>query len=155
MDKHTLLDQLVQQLLADIDEHIKAAEQAHNAATHEQSKAETQYDTLGLEQAYLAHGQSERIDNLQQQIARLNHFDLRTFDEDDEIHLGAFVQLINSQTNKNLDVFILPCAGGYTLEKSIHTLTPDTPIAKAIMGLGIDDEFKLGNGQRYRITKVS
>lgn len=155
MDKHALLDQLIQHLLADIDEHIKAAEHAHEAATHEQSKAETQYDTLGLEQAYLAHGQSERIDDLQQQIARLHHFDLRPFDEDDEIHLGALVELEERQSNKKLVVFLLPCAGGYTLEPSIRTLTPDTPIAQAMIGFGIDDEFKLGNGQRYRITAVS
>ena len=41
---------------------MHAADQAHSAATDDQSVAETQYDTLAIEAAYLAHGQSQRHD---------------------------------------------------------------------------------------------
>ena len=155
MDKQLFIDELIELLQADIEEHIRAAQEAHEAATHEQSKAETQYDTLGLEQAYLAHGQSERIDALQQSIARLHHFECRSFDIDDEVYLGALVTLQSSHSEQKLNVWLLPCAGGYCLQDDIHTLTPDTPLAKAMIGLGVGDEFSLANGQGYRITEVS
>jgi hypothetical protein len=39
----------------------KAARASHAEATHESSKAESKYDTRGLEAAYLAGGQARQV----------------------------------------------------------------------------------------------
>ena len=45
-----------------------AAQTAHDTATHEESIAETQYDTLGLEAAYLAQGHADRVNECYKEI---------------------------------------------------------------------------------------
>ena len=48
----------LQQLL---DNAKAAAKRAHDTATSEENVAENKYDTLALEAAYLAQGQSQRV----------------------------------------------------------------------------------------------
>ena len=56
--------QLIQQIVASLSEGLalleKAARASHAEATHESSKAESKYDTRGLEAAYLAGGQARQ-----------------------------------------------------------------------------------------------
>ena len=91
MDKKDLLVQLIQHLQQEIDVTMNAVNEAHALASHEQSKPENQYDTLALEAAYLAHGQSERIAELQRQVMLLNHFDFLEYNDDSRIAVGALV----------------------------------------------------------------
>ena len=84
-------------LLAALDEEIQAAldgaRQAHETASHADNKPENQYDTLALEAAYLAHGQSERIRELQDVRIRINQWPVADFGADDLITSGALVLL--------------------------------------------------------------
>ena len=57
MNKTHVIEHLRFALEAQLHNAKEAAKAAHDAATHEESVAETQYDTLGLEAAYLAQGQ--------------------------------------------------------------------------------------------------
>ncbi len=57
------------QLQRQLDTLLHASHQAHQSATHCESKAENKYDTLGLEAAYLAHGLSVRAQQLQRAIS--------------------------------------------------------------------------------------
>ena len=56
--------QLVREILAALSDSLglleKAARASHAEATHESSKAESKYDTRGLEAAYLAGGQARQ-----------------------------------------------------------------------------------------------
>ena len=55
---------LIKQIIASLSENLvvleKAARASHAEATHESSKAESKYDTHGLEAAYLAGGQARQ-----------------------------------------------------------------------------------------------
>jgi hypothetical protein len=55
---------LIKQIVASLTESLgvleKAARASHEEATHESSKAESKYDTRGLEAAYLAGGQAKQ-----------------------------------------------------------------------------------------------
>ena len=59
MNKSAIVESLRQQLKAQYERAIKALEGAHEAATGEDTKAESKYDTRGLEASYLAAGQAE------------------------------------------------------------------------------------------------
>ena len=61
MDKKTLLRLITEKLAAVLEVAVRAAQTAHETATHEENGAEKMYDTLGLEAAYLAAGQSRRV----------------------------------------------------------------------------------------------
>ena len=136
MDKKDLLVQLIQHLQQEIDVTMNAVNEAHALASHEQSKPENQYDTLALEAAYLAHGQSERIAELQRQVMLLNHFDFLEYNDDSRIAVGALVcveEFDIEVNNPDLQWFwLLPVAGGVLLnvgEIEIRTITAKAPLA--------------------------
>ena len=72
---------------------VVAANNAHQAATDDQSVAETQYDTLAIEQSYLAEGQSRRVDEIRYTIELINNFKYDLALETPGIIQGSLVQL--------------------------------------------------------------
>ena len=63
---------VVRQIIASLTESLgvleKAARASHEEATHESSKAESKYDTRGLEAAYLAGGQARQAKEIMDSI---------------------------------------------------------------------------------------
>lgn len=150
MNKKDLLIQLHGHLQQEIDATMAAVNEAHALASHEQSKPENQYDTLALEAAYLAHGQSERIAELQRQVMILNHFELLDFSGDSQVVLGAVVCLADS-TGETQWLWLLPVSGGFVLssdEHEIRTITPEAPLGKKLLAneLEVGDEIELQLG---------
>ena len=157
MIKDQLIENTLLVLKDELDNAISAAQQAHDGATHEQSKAETQYDTLGLEHAYLAQGQSRRIDELVHSISLLENWKVIDFANDDEIYLGAMVTLKGVLNNKHLTVLLAPAGGGVVIrldEKEYQMITPQTPLGQALIGLTIDESLSLANGLKYQIIGI-
>ncbi|MFN3238589.1 MAG: transcription elongation factor GreAB, partial [Pseudomonadales bacterium] len=64
LEKQTVVDAILNKLDSDLALAIAAAERARDTATDKENIAENKYDTLGLEAAYLAHGQSNRAQRL-------------------------------------------------------------------------------------------
>lgn len=154
-------DQLIKNTLSvlkdELENAISAAEMAHDGATHEQSKAETQYDTLGLEHAYLAQGQSRRIDELIHSISLLENWKVLDYADDDEVYLGALVTLQEEVSNQSLTVLLAPAGGGVMIrleEKDYQMITPQTPLGQSLIGLTIDETLSLNNGLRYQIINI-
>jgi len=156
VNKQNLLKQLLEQLQQEIDATMAAVNEAHALASHEQSKPENQYDTLALEAAYLAHGQSERIAELQRQVLLLNHFEFVDYDEDSRIAVGALV-FIEDENNESQWLWLLPIAGGIVLKSGdllVRTITPEAPLAKKLVGNYIDEEFVLNLGHTKKQFEI-
>lgn len=85
MDKKKLLRLITEKLAADLEVAVRAAQTAHETATHEENVAENKYDTLGLEAAYLAAGQSRRVEEIRQALGLYRNLVLRDFDEEQGI----------------------------------------------------------------------
>lgn len=161
MNKDKLITAIIDRLQHDLNNAITAAEQAHLASTDEQSIAETQYDTLAIESAYLAEGQSRRIGEIQQAISQLQQFIIKPFTENCAIDVGACVQLAeqtdtalakNNQVKNNQWYFICPVAGGMSisLEGNSYTIiTPQSPVGQNLIGKCLDDDFELNLGKNY------
>ena len=160
MDKSALVTQIITELTLALEHALAAADEAHKGATHEQSKAETQYDTLGLEHAYLAEGQARRIQELKDAITKLHHFKPKAFEQDDAIYLGALVKLdvIKGTNNKpQLWVLLAPTAGGMNIHwenLNVQIISPNSPMTQAILSRYLEDEFQLANGLRYQISQL-
>lgn len=145
MDKAELKALLLSSLDQEIDEAIKAAQQAQEAAAHQDNQPENQYDTLSLEAAYLAHGQSERILQLQQDRIRLEKWQVPEFSDDDVIATGALVTLECDLSSPRL-IWITPCASRL-LNNQVQAVSAHTPLAQRLVGLGVDDEVSLPLGE--------
>ena len=145
MNKKQILSDIFSHLEQELSATITAANNAHLAATDDQSVAETQYDTLAIEASYLAEGQSRRVTEIQQAKQALTQLVLRDFDESMSISLGTLVQLAQD-SDENHWFFIAPAAGGFRgqLEGNNYTvITPTSPMAKALLGKFIDDDVEL------------
>jgi len=154
--KADLLKNVIQQLEAQLALAKESADQAHSVASHEQSKPENQYDTVALEAAYLAHGQSERALELQEELIQLSNVTLREFDDDDPIGLTALLSVEDEQGGK-ANYFILPTAGGLKLEHKnsyATVLTPHSPLGKKMIGAYLGDDIEF-NGKAVQIIMLS
>lgn len=126
-----------------------AANNAHKAATDDQSVAETQYDTLAIEQSYLAEGQSRRVDEIKYAIKRLQNIPTEALTTKLKINIGSVVQL-EKDIDKQQWFFLAPVAGGYRCKLTVQdntinmiVITPESPLGKAMMNKQLDDEINI------------
>lgn len=142
MDRELLFNLLFEQLNSSLAIAIKAANDARDLATHEQSKPETQYDTVGLEASYLAHGQSQRVNDLQLAIEDWQTLQLKSFEEGSKISTGAIVELKGSES---VHYYLLGnFSGGVKLQlndKLITAVSILSPIGEHLSEKEIGDEI--------------
>jgi len=134
MNKRTLIQKIIAQLACELEVYFRAAQNSRAEATHEQSKAESKYDTRGLEASYLARGQSKQAAELETAIAEFEKLELRKFAADEGIGLGALVEL--EVGGEETFYFIGPRAGGTEVvqdKKEVLVITPKSPLGAQLM----------------------
>jgi transcription elongation GreA/GreB family factor len=157
--KSALKEALLAALDGEIAAALNAARQAQETASHEGNKPENQYDTLALEAAYLAHGQSERIRELQETRILIGQWPVPDFSEDDPIASGALIQLLDTQNNSAQQnqrwLWIAPVGGRQLVAegRTIAVLSTQAPLAQTLMRLSIGDEVVMGK-ERWEIGGV-
>lgn len=158
MNKAQLLKQIVASLgesLATLD---KAARASHEEATHESSKAESKYDTRGLEAAYLAGGQARQAKEIMDSIELYQSLALRDFHADEPIDLTALVEM-DSDAMRSW-YFLGPKNGGLEVEfqgREITVITPQSPLGQNLMGKKSGQRWTTrlgGSTVKYRIVSV-
>lgn len=158
IDKKRLLKAMIDQLEKDRTAAMNAAKATYEAATHEESKPENQYDTRGLEASYLAGAQEKRVFELEELLAICKHLNLKSFSENDPISSTALVE-IELNGKKNF-VFLMPKGGGQILSfegHSVQVITPASPLGEALLGLRVGDSaiVEMDSGSKeYEILSV-
>lgn len=150
-----LIAAILEQLQQTLQQTQDAANEAHQAATHEQSVPETQYDTLGLEASYLAEGQSRRVAELQEAITRFHQLTEKEFGKDDPITLGAQV-IVEDEDGNRRHLFLGPDAGGVevTLDNELITVvSPAAPLGAELVQKYVGDEVHIGQ-RIYEIVEI-
>lgn len=159
MDKKRAHQLILARLAEDLDVAVRAAQTAHETATHEENVAENKYDTLGLEAAYLAAGQSRRVEEIRQALSSLANLQLRDFDEGQGVQTSALVQLVNEQGQQRW-IFLGPDGAGLKVQYDdvdILLITTRAPLGSALLQRHPGDEVEVGSGsarQRYEILAV-
>ncbi|MFX7612848.1 hypothetical protein ABTJ49_20380, partial [Acinetobacter baumannii] len=100
------------------------------------------YDTLGLEAAYLAAGQSRRVEEIRQALGLYRNLVLRDFDEEQGIQLTALVTLLNADGSRRT-VFLGPEAAGLKIDcegREVLVITPRSPLGQSLIGRHPGDE---------------
>ena len=137
----------------------KAARASHAEATHESSKAESKYDTRGLEAAYLAGGQARKAMEILDSIKLYETLTTKNFAADEPIDLTALVELDVGGARSRY--FIGPKNGGLEIEhqqKEITVITPQSPLGQTLVGKQAGQRWtaKLGGSVvKYHIISVA
>ena len=156
--KKSLLAQSAGKLETELNILRASAAAARDAATHIENKPENQYDTRGLEASYLAGAQDARAVELQSALDLIRATLPQEFRVDQAVGLTAVVELTNELST--VRYFILQIAGGYTLESPdgpVLTITPQTPLGRALIGKKTGDEIlvQISQGDReYELTHL-
>lgn len=159
MNKQQVYQRILARLAQDLEVAVRAAKTAHETATHEENIAENKYDTLGLEAAYLAAGQSRRVEEIRQALSLFENLQLRDFDEELGIQTSALVQLVNEQDQQRW-VFLGPDGAGLKVQHDgteILVITSRAPLGSALLNRLPGDELEVGQGnarQRYEILEA-
>src|SRR5664280_2962683 len=134
MKKAELVKQIITSLTESLGVLEKAARASHEEATHESSKAESKYDTRGLEAAYLAGGQARQAKEILDSIKAYEALATRDFAPGEPIELTALVELDAAGTPSNY--FIGPRNGGLEIKcrlKEFMVITPQSPLGQNLI----------------------
>ena len=155
MNKRAIIKKIVARLTGELEIYFRAAQFSRAEATHESSKAESKYDTRGLEASYLARGQSRQAAEIETAIAEFEKLPAKKFGANEPIDLGALVELESG--GENLFYFIGPRAGGTEViheKKEILVITPQSPLGEQLLRRKSGDRLRLKFGGEIRPAEI-
>jgi transcription elongation GreA/GreB family factor len=155
MNKRRLLDQFASVIATDLALLTQAAMVAREAAIHEESKAEDQYDTRGLEASYLAGAQSKRVLELEELLDLYRHIDVGVFDKSTPVASTAVIELETEA--KSQFYFLMPKGGGMSVtfeNKLIQVITPQSPMGGALIGHKVGDQIEVEIQRKARDYEI-
>ncbi|MEY3608931.1 MAG: hypothetical protein RLZZ447_1719 [Verrucomicrobiota bacterium] len=156
LDKSALRAAILAALREEQERQARAAADAHEEATSEESRPENKWDTHSQEAAYLAEGQSRQVQEAAEAIGLFAALPLSAFSPADPVALGALVTL---DSGGNVARYLLgPRAGGLTVataEGEVMVLTPQSPLGRQMLGRRVGDEITTPRGGRSVRARIA
>ena len=165
--KKQILAAFIQKFEDEIASTSLSAKAAHEAATHEESKAEDSHDTRGIEASYLAGAQNARVAELKQVVLEYKSLLAGSEKPIEAVAVGALVKiqpLLSEDDPKPkgsaLNAIVALRGGGTTVEIDgviYSVLTPNSPVGEAVLGALPSEEFGVeskGGNRFYRVVSV-
>ncbi|HUK81763.1 MAG TPA: GreA/GreB family elongation factor [Verrucomicrobiae bacterium] len=154
INKSAIVSEIVKQLGQQLENLAGVSRAMHADASDEQNKAEDQYDTRGLETAYLASSQARQATATEEALAAYQTLKLTKFTGKTPIDLAALVEL--ESRGEHIWYFLGPKGGGIEV-KEVLVITPESPIGQQLIGKKTGECFKLqtrGPAQEFKIVSV-
>ncbi len=154
MDKGRILKAVVAVLEEDLRRQMAANVSASAGATHGEAKAETKWDTCGLEQSYLARGHAQQFAALAVQVEELRAFAPPDF-SGKLIGAGALVE--TEMGGERMLFFLLKCGGGVEVEvdgQEVSVITEASPVGAALLAKNEGESYSFRAGSAGKILRV-
>lgn len=158
MNKTSLITHLRATLEKELAVQKESEKATREAATHEESKPENQYDTRALEASYLAGAQSKRIIEMEDLLTVYKHMQVKSFGPNDPIANSALVEV--EFKGRTSYLFVMPKGGGVNVTfegLKIQVITPSSPLGSSLLGLKVGDVALVENGTQvleYEILSI-
>jgi len=156
-DKQTVVDALLEQLRVDLQRMVAGQKATQDGATHAEAKQENDKDTRAIEAQYLARGLGMRVEQLRDDIARIEAMPLRVFDDETPIALSALVDVEDADAEAVETYFLVPVGGGVKLDiggRTVVVITPASPVGRALVGKMLDDDVTVATPSGPREATV-
>jgi hypothetical protein len=152
MKRNAAIEALIEALREELGLAIRASKDAGEYATDDEARAESKWDTQGLESSYLAAGQAAQAEAIAEAIQALEKLSGESPDPHRPIGVGS---LFECDTDNATDWFLLvPIRGGTTAKVGhveVTAVTPESPIGTAVSGKTPGETLTLPNGRRAKI----
>ena len=153
--KTAILDTLTQRVQQELQAASLIALETSAGAKDESMKAESKYDTRGIEAGQLAGAQLRRVEELKLELQMLEEMPRRDFKKNDEVALGALVELRHK--NQTRRYFLCSTAGGTLLEsegQAVLVISVFSPLGDAALGQKCGETFELETPTEKREYEV-
>ena len=155
MNKILFFNALVDTLRQEALHAVKASQDAADYATNEESRAESQWDTQGLEASYLAAGQAGQARQWADAVEELQSEREDLLKPNIDVSLGA---LFKCDIGGSQEVFFFAgVAGGQVISMDhmdVTVITAQSPLASRVRGLKVGGTFNLLNGSTGQVLAV-
>ena len=151
-----MLERASAQLLEAAERARESARKTREGATHEESRAENDKDTRGLEASYLARGQAMRVEELEEAAARLRFLDSPPGGPAAPIALGSLIT-VEIDGERRETYLLSPVAGGLRVgseDAPVTLLSAASPVGRALVGKVEGDVLELRVAKALREYEV-
>ncbi|MFO8026057.1 MAG: hypothetical protein R6U56_00140 [Opitutales bacterium] len=155
MDKSQFFNRLIETLREECMHAVQASKDAADYATNEESRAESRWDTQGLEASYLAAGQAGQARQWAESVEKLQSEREDLLKPRARIGLGALF-CCDFGTGPEW-FFFAGMAGGHvvpTEQGGVTVVTSHSPLAGRLLRLMSGASFTLANGNTGKILSV-
>lgn len=155
MNKTAFFNTLIDTLRKEALHAVKASQDAAEYATSEESRAESQWDTQGLEASYLAAGQAGQAKQWADAVEELQSEREDLLKKNTDVSLGA---LFKCDLAGSEEVFFFAgVAGGQVISMDhmdVTVITAQSPLAVRLRGHKVGDSFALPRGKFGEILAI-
>ncbi len=156
IEKENVFAALVASLEQELENSIGASKDAAEYATDEEARAESQWDTQGLEASYLAAGQASQARQWAEALETVQRSREILLAPKEEVALGALITCDFGGTREHF--FLAPMAGGHVVSidgKEVTVITSHSPLAERMAGKRAGEGFTLANGVPCSVVEVA
>jgi transcription elongation GreA/GreB family factor len=140
MNKSEVIAAILERLREEFESRRRVSKLTRDEGNSAESKAESKYDTLAIEENYLADGLARQAHAAAEAIAEIEKMPEHTFAGDEPIDVGALVELQFSDTSEWF--FLAPAGGGTEVTYqgiTITVITHESPLGSQLLGCRIGD----------------
>ena len=153
MNKQEIVANILERLREEFENRRRVSKITREGGNDAESKAEGKYDTLAIEENYLADGLARQALAAAEAIAEIEKMPLRTFTRDDPIDLGALVQI---EFPGAREWFFLAHSGGGTEVQHegtpVTVITPESPLGSQLIGSRVGDRTSTPAARIVRVV---
>jgi len=152
MNKSEILDAVLRSLRADFENRLRVSKKTREQGNNSESRAEGKYDTLSIEENYLADGLAKQAESAAQAITLIEKMQLRTFANNAPIDLSALIEIQFAHATEWF--FLAPVAGGTEVicaGTPVTVVTPESPLGQQLLGSHAGRKIKSPAAQILRI----
>ncbi len=149
-----ILKALLVKLEEELHRLLAANERASAGATNSETRAETKWDTCGLEASYLARGHASQFKTLAAEVHNLRGFVAPDY-TGRAIGAGALVEV--KMSGETMLFFLLHCGGGIDLMiegREVTVITPESPVGLALLDKQSGESFSFRADSSGEILSV-
>lgn len=144
MNKSEIIPLIIEKLREEFESRRRSSKLTREEGNDSESKAEGKYDTLSIEENYLADGLAKQAAAAAEAIGAIEKIPLRTSSPDEEIDLGALIEVEFSDSREWF--FLAPSGGGTEVNHMgvvITVITPESPLGSQLSGARAGDRIQV------------
>ena len=153
MNKAEIIREILHSLRQDFESRLRVSKTTREQGNNSESRAEGKYDTLSIEENYLADGLARQAESAAQAIAIIEKLPPRDFTDNDPIDLSALREIQFAHATEWF--FLAPVAGGTEVtcaRNTVTVITHESPLGQQLLGSRAGEKIPSPSAKILRVV---